>query len=159
MDKTDILVVGIGNPFRGDDGAGWAVIDALEGKVSVDVKLSKLRGEISELLDVFANYSTIYLVDACQMDAPLGFWERIDAHQDPIFLDTPQTSTHGLSISQAIALAKTLNEVPSKLIIYAINGDQYNMNAALSPPVAGVIEMVAQNIAKEEDILACMKKV
>ena len=156
---VDILVIGIGNPFRGDDGAGWAVIDALEGKVHTGVKLSKLRGDIAELMDVFANHSTIYLVDACRTDTLPGSWQRIDAKSQFILLDNTQTSTHGLSISQAIALAKILNQLPPKLIIYAITGAHYNVSATLSAPVAQSISIVAQNILNEEDVLACTKKV
>ena len=155
---SDILIVGIGNPFRGDDGAGWAVIDALEKKIKSGVMLRKIHGDIVELMDIFEHYSSVYLVDACCMDAPPGFWQRINAHRHTLPLDNPQTSTHGLSLSQAIALAKTLDQVPSKLSIYAITGDQYNIGTTLSPPVAGIIEMIAQNIFNEEDIQSCMKK-
>lgn len=155
---SDILVVGIGNPYRGDDGAGWAVIDTLEGKVPSRVRLSKIRGDIAELMDVFENYSTVYLIDACSMNSPPGFWQRLDVHTDPILLDNAQTSTHGLNLSQAIALAKTLDQLPSKLIIYAINGDHYNVGATLSPSVAGVIGIVAQNLLNEGDIQTCTKK-
>lgn len=153
-----ILVLGVGNPFRGDDIAGWAVIDALKGKVPDGVELIKVRGEISELLDFFGKYSIIYLIDACSMKAPLGFYQRIDAIQNSM-PDTPQTSTHGLSISQAVDLAKIIKQMPSKLIVYAINGDQYNIGTTLSPSVAKAAQIVVQNILKEEDIVACMKKV
>ena len=147
---ADILIIGIGNPFRGDDGAGWAVVDALEGKVDAGIKLSKIRGDIAELLDVFANYSTVYLIDACSTNALPGHWQRIDARRSPLPQENSQTSTHGLSLSQAIALAKTLDQLPSKLIIYAIAGDLYHLSPTLSPPVAQVISIVAQNILKEE---------
>jgi hydrogenase maturation protease len=152
------FVIGLGNPFRGDDGAGWAVIDALKGKVPADVKLCKLSGDIAELIDVFADHSTVYLIDACFTDSLSGSWQRIDARLHPIPLDAPQTSTHGLSVSQAIDLAKAFNQLPEKLIIYAISGDQYNMCSTLSAPVAQVIDIVAQNILNEEDIRTCTKK-
>lgn len=150
---NDILVIGIGNPFRGDDGAGWAVIDALEGKVKAGVKLCKQRGDIAELMDLFEKHSTIYLIDACSMDALPGTWQRLDAHIDPLPPDNPQTSTHGMSISQAIALAKALDQLPAKLIIYAINGDHYHVSSGLSAPVAQTIDIVAQNILNEIDNL------
>jgi hydrogenase maturation protease len=155
----DIFVIGIGNPFRGDDGAGWAVIDELEGKVNACVKLSKIRGDIAELLDVFASYSTVYVIDACSGDASPGSWQRLDARVHPIPQDSTQTSTHGFGLGQAIALAKTLDQLPPKLIIYAINGDHYNISATMSPPVAQATRLVAQKILTEEDIHLCTKKV
>lgn len=154
---ADIALIGIGNPNRGDDGAGWAVIDRLENRVE-GVALYKLRGEISELLDIFSKYPTVYCIDACVIDAPAGFWERLDANLQPVLLDNPQTSTHGLGLSQAIALARTLDQMPSKLIIYAIKGENYSVSAEASFPVTQSIDVVAEKILDEEDIRACMKK-
>jgi hydrogenase maturation protease len=155
---NDIFVVGIGNPFRADDGAGWAVIDAIEEIAKGSLPLRKLRGDIAELMDVFANHSTVYLIDACASHALPGSWQRIDASLEPFLLDPPSASTHGLSIKEAIALAKNLNQMPSKLIIYAITGDRYQISAGLSAPVSRAIGVVAQNIINEEDIQSCMKK-
>lgn len=155
---AEILVIGIGNPFRGDDGAGWAVIDALQGKVQAGVQLSKQRGDIAELMDVFASHRAIYLVDACRANASPGSWQRIDAHRQPLLVENTQTSTHGLSISQAIALAKNIDQLPPKLIIYAIAGVQYEMRETLSPPVAQAIHLVAQELLNEEDIQGYARK-
>ncbi|MBS3905061.1 MAG: hydrogenase maturation protease [Simkania sp.] len=154
----NLLVIGIGNPFRGDDGIGWAVVAALMGKVPAEIQLRKSRGDIAELIELFSMYRAVYLIDACRMDAAPGVWQRIDAHLQPLLLDNTQTSTHGISISQAIALAKTLHQLPSTLIVYAINGDRYNISTTLSPPVAQVIDTVAEHILKEKGILECMKK-
>ncbi len=148
----EIIIIGIGNPYRGDDGAGWAVIDALASTIPPAIKTIKLRGDVVELLDAFANYPAVYLIDACYMDALPGFWQRLDAHCTPLPPERAQTSTHGLGISQAIDLAKALDQLPPKLIIYAINGDHYNMSLTLSPPVAQAIGPVAQSVLNEEEI-------
>lgn len=156
---ADIIVVGIGNPYREDDAAGWAVVDALQEKVNGAVPCSKQRGDIAELMDLFMNYPTVYLVDACRTDATAGSWQRIDVRQNPLPLENAQTSTHGLSISQAVALAKNLDQLPSKLIVYTIAGDHYALSEKLSPAVEQSISHVAQAIYNEEDIQLCMKKV
>lgn len=144
-----IIVIGVGNPFRGDDGVGWAIIDALEGKVSKNVDLRKIRGELGDFLEYFENYPAVYLIDACVGDSPVGSWQRIDALRDPLGLERTQTSTHGFGISQAVSMAKALNQLPSKLIIYGINGDRYNLSNELSPPVEKAIEEVIPELLKE----------
>lgn len=156
---NEILILGIGNPFRGDDAAGWAVIDVLEQKSPKGVKLCKVRGDSAQIIDLFTEYSTVYVIDACQMNAPSGFWKRIDAHKFPIPSDAPQTSTHGMGITQAIDLAKVLGILPSKLIIYAINGEHYNLSTSPSLSVGQAIDTVAQHILQEEDIVLCTKRV
>ncbi len=149
---SDIIILGIGNPFRGDDAAGFAVIDRLEGKVKASVDLKKQRGDVSELLDVFAGYKTVYIVDACCADAAAGTWERIDGQLQPLPAENTQTSTHGLGVSQAMAIAKNLGSLPAKLIIYGINGDNFTMNDAMTPAVAQAVEKVAEALLQEEDI-------
>jgi hydrogenase maturation protease len=154
MDET--IIVGVGNPFRSDDGVGWAVIDALHGKVPPEVHLSKQRGDIAELLSVFARFPIVYLIDACQKSTPVGSWQRIDALRQPLFDDNEQTSTHGFGISQAIALAENLQQLPAQLIIYAISANMYQMNKGLSEPVAQSIPLLTKAII--QDIQSCTKK-
>lgn len=147
------IVVGIGNPYRGDDAAGWVVIDAL-AKKALDIPLIKQRGDVAELLDIFSRFAHVYLVDAC---IGIDAWQRIDVHQTPLVLENHPTSTHGFSLSQAIALAKNLSMLPKKIIIYAISGEQYAMSDGLSPSTNKMIAEVIDAILKE--IHSCTKKV
>lgn len=152
---ADVVIVGIGNPYRGDDGAGWAVVDTLEGRVNTSIHLNKQRGDIGELLDIFSRYTKVYLVDASFSESSIGAWERIDAHRQSLPPENSQTSTHGLSVSQAIAFAKNLDLLPSKLIIYAIAGDNFNLSDTLSPGVAQAVDKVTEALLHEEDIYSC----
>lgn len=156
---VEIIVVGIGNPYRGDDAAGWAVIDALEGRVNGLIQLDKQRGGIAELLDIFGKHTNVFLVDACLPSSHIGSWVRIDALRQPLPLENAQTSTHGLSVSQAIALAENLDQLPAKLIIYAISGDHFNITDSLSPVVAKAVSEVANALLNEEDISRCMNSI
>lgn len=155
----DIIIVGIGNPYRGDDIAGWAVIDGLQKIAGTALKLVKQQGDIAELLEIFARHKSVYLVDACRSGELSGTWQRIDVHQQPIPPDNARTSTHGFSVSQAIALAKNLDQLPNKLILYAISGDNYSISSNPSPAVSKSIDSVIKAIFNEEDIQSCMNKV
>jgi hydrogenase maturation protease len=152
---NNVCVVGVGNPFRRDDGAGWAVIDEIEKRKIAHVELRKNRADPADFLDIFSRYSIVFVIDACMMDAPLGSWQRIDALNDPIPSERAQTSTHGFSLSQIIALGQTLRQLPSQLILYAINGKSYRISHALSLEVARAIPRVTQEILRE--IHQCMK--
>lgn len=153
---NNIAIVGVGNPFRGDDGAGCAVIDVLSEKMPPSITLRKTNGDIAELLDLFTQYATVYIIDACQGDGLPGSWQRINALTDNIPLDAKQTSTHGLNVSQAIQLATHLKQLPSQLIIYTIASDNFTIQTSVSWPVSQAISKVAQAI--EKDIQKCMKK-
>lgn len=143
-----MIVVGVGNPYRGDDGAGWAVIDELSK--TLDAKfLLKSRADLGDFLEIFSSHSIVYIVDACLSDAPIGSWRRIDALQEEIPPERPQTSTHGLSLSQIFALAKNLHQLPSQLTLYVIAGKEFQMKDCLSPPIQAAVQEVAQEIWQE----------
>lgn len=152
-------IIGIGNPYRGDDGIGWAVIDQLQGKVDSTIHLIKERGDITLLLDLFGRYDTVYLVDACH-GLPKGHsWERIEPLLHPIPTDLKQTSTHGLNLSQAIALGTRLNQLPSKLIIYAIEATTLNKHTALSKQSKEALQSVLCSLLLElQGNEPCMKQ-
>jgi hydrogenase maturation protease len=147
----EAMVVGIGNPYRSDDAAGWAVIDAIKDKAGPNLKCSKSRGDLAELLELFAKHPCVYLVDACLAPDSEKPWLRIDASRHEVALDAAQSSTHGLGVSQAIALAKNLGQMPLKLIIYALPGTNFTLGNTLSPAMRQTIAEVAEAILKEED--------
>jgi len=149
---NNIIIVGIGNPYRGDDGAGWAVIQQLEKSINPKY-LRKSQGDIGELLEIFACYKHVYIVDAC-LATQAGSWRRIDALKE-VFPTERQTSTHGLTLSQTIDLAKALHQLPEQLIIYAIAGIFFLMKETLSTSVAQAVDEAAQKIA--EEMQACTK--
>ena len=149
-----MIIVGVGNPYRGDDGAGWAVIDELEKMVDSKYLL-KSQADVGELLDIFSRWPIVYIVDACLAKAMPGSWQRIDALQESIPQERAQTSTHGFSLSQTIDLAKALHQLPKQLIIYAITGKTYLLKDLLSTPIAQAIHPVAKEIFQE--MQTCMK--
>ena len=156
---SKIAILGVGNRFRGDDGAGWSVIDALERKLLPRVKLCKVRGDLAEVLDLFASHSIVYVVDACLAEAPKGSWERIDLSCQPLNAPNKPTSTHGFTIKEAVELASTLGGLPSKLILYVIRGENFTLCEELSPPVETGVAQVVRELLKEKEIQACTKEV
>jgi hydrogenase maturation protease len=151
----DIVIAGIGNPFRSDDGVGWAVADRLSGRVPSNVHVCKQRGECAQLFDLFGQFSIVYLIDACQGTGAPGSWHRLlwaDSMcdtPDTAMVEPVPTSTHGLGVFQAIALARALNSLPARLIVYAIVTQSLQLKTALSPAVARGVPLVAQAIRKE----------
>lgn len=150
----ELIIIGVGNPLRGDDGAGWAVVDSLKKNLPPSIPLRKVKGDIADLMEAFASYPIVYLIDACSLEAPPGSWRRIDGIHDSLPVESHQTSTHGFGLSQAIGLAKNLNLLPAKLILYVIAGNEYHLTDTLSPQVAAAIGQVAMEILNEEDIHA-----
>lgn len=152
---SDIAIIGIGNPWRGDDGIGWAMIDYLCGKIDI-IHFYKIRDDLTELLDLFSRYSKVFLIDACDGPCWNKQWERLDLFQHALSPDKISSSTHTLNLHQAIELANVFEQLPSQLILYAIFGKQFHQ-PTLSSEVAALIPLIAEEIIQE--VSECMKKV
>ena len=153
----DITIIGIGNPDRGDDGAGWALIDAIQDLLPPCIVCRKSRGDISELLDLFSSSSTIYIIDAILCDLKAGEILQLDENNLEDF-DNKATSTHALSLSRVIEMATLLEAMPKKLILYAISGKNYSLASNISFDVQNAISSLRDMLLKQKDIQRCMNK-
>ncbi|HEY0283640.1 MAG TPA: hydrogenase maturation protease [Rhizomicrobium sp.] len=145
-----IIVLGIGNIERGDDGAGRAVVRLLRYMLS-GVEIAEQDGEAASLLDKLDGASTAYLVDACVSNAPPGTIHRIDAHLAPLPQASSDLSTHGFGLAAAIELGRALGRLPPRTIVYAIEAESFASGAPLSEAVATATVIVADRIRSEID--------
>lgn len=141
------IVIGIGNPDRGDDAAGRLVARRLSERLSPDVTVVELDGEVTSLLAHLESASAAWLIDACQSGAPAGTIRRYDAGEAALPQDWHDLSCHALGLREAIELARKLGRLPPHCIIYAIEGTSFDHGAPVQPAVAAAIEDVAERIA------------
>jgi hydrogenase maturation protease len=147
--QPDVIVVGIGNPDRGDDRAGRAVADRLAGRLPADVAVVQETGEATALLARLRSAKAAFLVDACASGAAVGTIQRLDAGAAPLPQGLFGMSTHGFGLAEAIELARTLGELPPHCIVYAIEGGTFDLGAPLSPPVASAVADVAERLCAD----------
>jgi hydrogenase maturation protease len=142
-------VLGIGNPERGDDGAGRAVARRLREVLPDDVTVAEADGEAADLVARLAGAQVAFLVDACVSGAPAGTVRRIDAGREPLDPEAFAVSSHGLGPAQAVELARALGSLPPTCVVYAIEGESFDPGAPLSPAVAEAVERVAKRLRAE----------
>lgn len=143
-----VRVVGIGNPDRGDDGVGAAVICALGRRALPAVDLHARRGDALALIEDFESGEPTICVDAAAGDRP-GRIHRIDLGSGELPRDVAFVSSHALGLPEALALARTLGLMPEEVVIYAIEGTRFDHGAPLDEAVAAVVEEVADRIVAE----------
>lgn len=143
------LIVGIGNPDRGDDGVGALVARRLQADDAQGVRVVEHTGEAADLLERLSGVDTAYLIDAAVTGALPGSITRFDAAATPLAGSAFACSTHGLGLLEAIELARALGRLPRRCVVYAIEGRQYEVGHRLSPQVAAAAEEVATLIRQE----------
>ncbi|HTR17776.1 MAG TPA: hydrogenase maturation protease [Acetobacteraceae bacterium] len=144
-----VLVVGIGNPERGDDGVGPAVAHRLAGRLPGDVGLIVQGGDMLSLLGDWAGVDALVCVDAAVSGASPGQIHRLDLAADELPRDLAPVSSHAFGLPEAIALARALGEAPRRIVIYAIEGRCFDGGAAMSPEAVAAAEAVAGHITAE----------
>jgi hydrogenase maturation protease len=136
---TLITVIGIGNPYRGDDGVGPAVLAGLRERFGGNprVRLVELDGEPARLVEAWAGSDVVVVVDAVRSSRPAGAIHRLDAADlDGVVAgEVAFGGGHLLGLSEAIDLARTLDRLPPTLEIIGIEGARFALGERLSAAV------------------------
>lgn len=151
---TAPLVVGIGNPDRGDDGAGLAVARLLRASLPDAAWVTESDGEVGALVETLGRERRVIVVDASHGGIRPGSVRRFEAHRGPLPAAVGGASTHALGLSTAIDLARALGRLAPEVTVYAIEGRTFGMGAALSPEVRHAVREVARLIASELGVCA-----
>jgi len=138
------LVVGVGNPLRGDDGAGIAVARLLASRNDCGLVVRECSGQATSLMSAWTGFDDVVVVDASRGAGPPGSVHRISPDEVERVACLQHASTHSLGVAAAIGLARALGTLPSRLVIYAIEARHSREGEGLSPEVdQGVHEVVA----------------
>jgi len=143
------IVLGIGNLDRGDDAAGRQVARRLREMLPEDIEVAELDGEATSLLTRLEGAAAAYLVDACASGAIAGTVHRFDVTTTPLPQAAFGLSTHGFGLPEAIELARALGQLPRRCVVYAIEGECFEVGARLSLPVAAAVADVARRLRAE----------
>jgi hydrogenase maturation protease len=142
-------VIGIGNPLRGDDAAGLLVARRVRELAGDDVDVRELEGEPSRLIDAWQGAATTVVADAARSGAAPGTVMRFDATEGPLPPSLSTTSTHALGLGDAVELARALGRLPSRLIVYAIEGARFGAGDTLTPAVTAAVDAAAEAVLGE----------
>ena len=113
------------------------------------VKVLEETGDGAELLEAWKGADSVFLVDAVQSGAPPGTIHRLDARVEKLPTWFSHSSTHSFGVAEAIELARTMGELPDKLVVYGIEGLDFSAGTELSPDVAEVLPAAANLILQE----------
>ncbi len=145
-----VLVIGLGNPLRGDDAAGIMVVRRLRQRAAA--RVLEQSGEATALVDALRDASAALIVDAASGTQP-GRVRRLDAAAQPLPQGLFGCSTHGFGVAEGIELARALGALPPVCVVYALEGVQFETGAAMSPAVQAAVPGVAARIEAEIDAL------
>jgi hydrogenase maturation protease len=149
-----VLVLGVGNPDRGDDGAGRAVVRALRLAAPAGVAIDECDGETTAVLARLEGVRRAVIVDACVAGGPAGRVHRFDVAAAPLPSASFSVSSHGFGLYEAIELARALGALPDRCEVYAIEGASFETGAPMTPAVVAAAQALAERLAREVGVHA-----
>ncbi len=147
---SQLLVIGVGQEWRGDDAAGLLVVRHLQEMAGSRVTILENFGSMSDLLEAWQGADRVLLADAVQGGGRPGQIYRFPVHEKPLPTELfPATSSHAWGVAQAAALGRVLNQLPAYLVVYGIEGKDFGFGQGLSLEVARAVPEAARRIRRE----------
>lgn len=126
------LIVGLGSA-HGDDQAGWLVIARLH-ELGVPVELARTAAHPADIWDWCEAETRLIICDACREAGPPGTLHRW-TWPDCSLTGETTSSTHGMSLCEALELGRTLGNCPPQVEIWGIVSEAFQPGTQALPPV------------------------
>ena len=154
--RPSVMVIGLGNPLRHDDAAGLVIARRLRARPrEAEITVCEHEGETLALLDIWQGADAVVLVDAIQSGAPPGTTHRFDATSAPIPARLrSSSSTHAFGVGEAIELARALDRLPRRVVLFGLEGRRFDAGRGLSDEVQAMTARLLEAVSSEARQLA-----
>ncbi|MFC1665692.1 hydrogenase maturation protease [Pseudomonadota bacterium] len=145
---SGLKLIGVGNAFRNDDGVGIELAKRLSAQLPGS-EFIQASGEGAGLMESWSNSKLVYLFDAVSSGNQAGTVHRFDVNQQPIPRGFFNYSTHAFSVAEAVEMARVLDELPDSMVIYGIEGTNFDMGSTISDDVFAACDELEPQVIEE----------
>lgn len=142
-----VRVFGPGHPDRGDDAVGLLVADDLAWRALPGVEVRRVAGSPLELLGSWDHMDEVIVIDAVRGAAAPGVIGCFDAIAGPLPAGGSTGGTHDASLVDAVELARALERMPARLVIYGVCGSAFGVGDPMSAAVRDAARTLSARIA------------
>jgi len=149
--QGDTLILGVGNPLRGDDGVGVLAVQRLLARPDLPAGVAVVDGGTAGLglIPLIENYRRVVLVDAVLMGEPPGTVRRFAWHEARVAGHEQPLSLHQSDLADALALAEALGRLPPVIIVYGVQPQHTDWEQPLSEAVARALPALMDALLSE----------
>ena len=146
MNGAGVLVVGYGNPLRGDDGFGCAAARLLAADPRLEAATVLTLHQLTpELATDIASASLVVLVDAGVVDGAPG---SVAVRSIQPRQDSPLPWSHHLDPAALAGLAHALYDHVPPIVLISVAGAAFAHGDRLSPALQRVLPEVVDKVAR-----------
>lgn len=148
------LIIGYGNPMRGDDALGWRVAEELARSPNfAEAEVLSCHQLAPELAERISRVQAVFFIDATIDGTPGEVQCREMA--GPV---SPLRFTHEYAPDELLGLSRALYGAAPKGFVFTMGGKCFEHGEGLSPAVSARIPEVISRITKAiEDIEASLR--
>jgi hydrogenase maturation protease len=107
----------------------------------------ELEGDTSALVQLLSDAESAIVIDAVRSGAPAGTVHRFEVGDEPLPVTLrSSSSSHAVGVAEAIELARALDRLPATVTVFGIEGERFDLGAAVSPSVAVAIDAVVASV-------------
>ena len=150
-----MLVVGLGNPDRGDDGAGPEVAARIAALDLPDVETVAEAAPLAvvERLQRTPAPEALVVVDATRPGTEPGRVRVLTLGREPLTgLGAAPASSHGLGLPEALELARALGVLPPRVTVVGIEAASVAVGAGLSDAVRASLDLAVAAVLAERAV-------
>ena len=147
-DQSKAVIIGVGNEYRRDDGAGVYAARKLE-QFDPSVRVIVRSGEGASLMELWRCYDKVIIIDAVQSGVAPGTIHKLDAGANSIPSDFFHYSSHAFGVAEAVELARSLGTLPRNLIIFGVEGADFSAGKGLTAMVQRAADKVCDLLLQE----------
>jgi len=145
-----ILILGLGNPLRGDDGIGPRVVDALlQRGLPAGVEALDAGAAGLDLLNLLEGPRRVIVVDAADVGLEPGRFARFTPDEARLVGVADALSSHGAGLAEALALARACGQPLPEIVIFGVQPESLEWGEGLSPAVKGAVSQVVEAVLQE----------
>ena len=144
------LVIGLGNPLRGDDGIGVRVAQMLAEQVlppGVEVIDGGTQG--LGIVNLIEGRQRVIVVDAANVGQSPSQFVRFTLDEAHLLGDDQRLSVHTAGLRDALLLAQALKMLPDEIIIFGVQPASLEWDSTLSPQVEATLPDLIEAILAE----------
>lgn len=153
--RAPVLVLGIGNPSRGDDALGPLALEALEGALAAeglagvaDV-VTDFQLQVEHALDAAGRTLVVFVDATVEGDGPYAWSPAVPSAVEATH------STHALSPGAVLAVCRRLGMPVPRAEVLAIRGEAFALGAPLSVAAAAHLRAAVDALVARVRAAAC----
>lgn len=149
---SPLLVIGLGNPLRGDDAVGWMVAGQVQQQLAKEeypVEVAYMAVGGIGLMERLAGYEQVILIDAVTTgQRPPGSLYVLSVDDLPHVEAGHLSSSHDTTFQTAFSLGRALGlALPETILIFGVEAAPvFDFTEQLTPAVAAAVPQLTRMI-------------